>query len=57
MPKPGQFSPHCLRHSAITFALDAGVSPRDVQDYVWPQGSRTGLRVQQALNLKPADIA
>jgi integrase len=32
-PKPGQFSPHCLRHSAITFALDAGVSPRDVQDY------------------------
>ena len=29
----GQFSPHCLRHSAITFALDAGVSPRDVQDY------------------------
>ena len=32
-PKPGQFSLHCLRHSAITFALDAGVSPRDVQDY------------------------
>jgi integrase/recombinase XerD len=29
-----QLSPHCLRHSAITFALDAGASLRDVQDYV-----------------------
>jgi integrase/recombinase XerD len=28
-----QLSPHSLRHSAITFALDAGVSLRDVQDY------------------------
>ena len=28
-----QLSPHCLRHSAITFALDAGASLRDVQDY------------------------
>ncbi len=27
-----QLSPHCLRHSAITFALDAGASLRDVQD-------------------------
>jgi hypothetical protein len=29
----GQLSPHSLRHSAITFALDAGASLRDVQDY------------------------
>ena len=28
-----QFSPHSLRHSAITFALDAGAPLRDVQDY------------------------
>ena len=28
-----QLSPHCLRHSAITFALDAGATLRDVQDY------------------------
>ena len=28
-----QLSPHSLRHSAITFALDAGASLRDVQDY------------------------
>ena len=27
-----QLSPHCLRHSAITFALDAGASLRDVPD-------------------------
>ncbi len=26
-------SPHSLRHSAITFALDAGAALRDVQDY------------------------
>ena len=28
-----QLSPHSLRHSAITLALDAGASLRDVQDY------------------------
>jgi integrase len=28
-----QLSPHCLRHSAITVALDAGAALRDVQDY------------------------
>jgi integrase len=28
-----QLSPPSLRHSAITFALDAGASIRDVQDY------------------------
>jgi site-specific recombinase XerD len=28
-----QLSPRCLRHLAITFALDAGAFLRDVQDY------------------------
>jgi site-specific recombinase XerD len=27
-----QLSPHCPRHWAITFALDAGAALRDVQD-------------------------
>lgn len=29
----GQLSPHSLRHSAITFALDAGATLRDGPDY------------------------
>ena len=39
-----QLSPHCLRHSAITFALDAGASPRDVQDYAGHKDPRTTRR-------------
>jgi integrase/recombinase XerD len=39
-----QLSPHSLRHSAITFALDAGVSLRDVQDYAGHKDPRTTRR-------------
>ena len=36
-----QLSPLCLRHSAITFALDAGAALRDVQDYAGHKDPRT----------------
>jgi site-specific recombinase XerD len=39
-----QLSPHSLRHSAITFALDAGASLRDVQDYAGHKDPRTTRR-------------
>jgi integrase/recombinase XerD len=39
-----QLSPHSLRHSAITFALDAGVSLRDVQDYAGHKDPRIARR-------------
>jgi integrase/recombinase XerD len=39
-----QLSSHCLRHSAITFALDAGASLRDVQDYAGHKDPRTTRR-------------
>ena len=39
-----QISPHCPRHSAITFALDAGASLRDVQDYAGHKDPRTTRR-------------
>jgi len=37
-------SPHSLRHSAITFALDAGATLRDVQDYAGHKDPRTTRR-------------
>jgi integrase/recombinase XerD len=37
-------SPHSLRHSAITFALDAGAALRDVQDYAGHKDPRTTRR-------------
>ena len=39
-----QLSPHCLRHSAIAFALDAGTTLRDVQDYAGHKDPRTTRR-------------
>ena len=39
-----QLSPHSLRHSAITFALDAGAALRDVQDYAGHRDPRTTRR-------------
>jgi hypothetical protein len=39
-----RLSPHSLRHSAITFALDAGVTLRDVQDYAGHKDPRTTRR-------------
>ena len=39
-----ELSPHSLRHSAITFALDAGASLRDVQDYAGHKDPRTTRR-------------
>jgi integrase/recombinase XerD len=39
-----QLSPHSLRHSAITFALDAGAPLRDVQDYAGHKDPRTTRR-------------
>jgi integrase/recombinase XerD len=39
-----RLSPHSLRHSAITFALDAGATLRDVQDYAGHKDPRTTRR-------------
>ncbi len=41
---PGPHPPHCLRHSAITFALDVGASLRDVQVYAGHKDPRTTRR-------------
>ena len=43
-----QLSPHSLRHSAITLALDAGASLRDVQDYAGHKDPRTTRRYDHA---------
>ncbi len=43
-----QLSPHCLRLSAITFALDAGTTLRDVQDYAGHKDPRTTRRYDHA---------
>ena len=40
----GAALPHSLRHSAITFALDAGAALRDVQDYAGHKAPRTTRR-------------
>jgi len=45
-----QLSPHSLRHSAITFALDAVASLRDVQDYAGHKDPRTTRRYDHSCN-------
>jgi integrase/recombinase XerD len=39
-----ELPPHSPRHSAITFALDAGAALRDVQDYARHKDPRTTRR-------------
>jgi integrase/recombinase XerD len=39
-----ELSPHSLRHSAITFALDTGATLHDVQDYAGHKDPRTTRR-------------
>ncbi len=41
-------SPHSLRHTAVTLALDAGVPLRDVQDMAGPADPRTTRRYDRA---------
>ncbi len=43
-------SPHSLRHTAVTLALDAGVSLRDVQDFARHADPRTTRRYDHARN-------
>jgi integrase/recombinase XerD len=43
-----QISPHSLRHSFITAALDAGVSLRDVQEAASHADPRTTMRYDRA---------
>jgi site-specific recombinase XerD len=41
IPQWRELSPHSMRHTAITLALDAGVPLRDVQDYAGHRDPRT----------------
>jgi integrase len=41
-------TPHSLRHTMVTLALDAGVSLRDVQDAARPADPRTTRRYDRA---------
>ena len=46
----GKATPHSLRHAAVTLALDAGVSLRDVQDMARHADPRTTRRYDRARN-------
>ena len=41
-------TPHVLRHAAITLALDAGATLRDVQDFAGHADPRTTRRYDHA---------
>lgn len=48
IPQWATLSPHSLRHTAITLALDAGASLRDVQDYAGHRDPRTTRRYDRS---------
>ena len=48
LDKADRLSPHSLRHTAITAALDAGVPLRDVQDFAGHSDPRTTRRYDRA---------
>jgi integrase/recombinase XerD len=48
IPSWAQLSPHSLRHTAITLALDAGAPLRDVQDFAGHRDPRTTRRYDRA---------
>lgn len=45
-----RITPHSLRHSAITMALDAGVGLRDVQDFARHEDPKTSRRYDRVRN-------
>jgi integrase len=45
-----RITPHGLRHSAITIALDAGIGLRDVQDFARHEDPKTTRRYDRARN-------
>lgn len=54
-----RLSPHSLRHTAVTLALDAGVPLRDVQDFARHADPRTTRRYDRArgqLDRSPAYV-
>jgi integrase len=50
LPAADRLSPHSLRHSAITAALNAGVPFRDVQDFAGHADPRTTRRYDRSRN-------
>ena len=48
IPSWNALSPHSLRHTAITLALDAGAALRDVQDFAGHRDPRTTRRYDHA---------
>ena len=57
IPSAGQLSPHSLRHTVITVALDAGAPLRDVQDLAGHSDPRTTRRYDRgrgSLDRSPA---
>jgi integrase len=48
IPSWERLSPHSLRHTAITLALDAGAHLRDVQDFAGHRDPRTTRRYDRA---------